>query len=310
MIQLLLLGLLSGLFFSSTFILNRAMSLAGGSWVWSGSLRYLFMIILLMVAVGLVKGPRYLLDIVGLFRRYWFFWIVSGTIGFGFFYALCCYGADHAPGWVIASTWQLTIIASLFVLMTFGRSFPRRVWLFSGLVFAGVLLVNLSEAEGFDSGMLLHGGLPVLVAAFCYPTGNQLVWEATNGNPRLPAIDDAVVHNPFAKVLLLSIGSVPFWLMLILVVQPPPPSQGQLVNTLLVAFFSGILATSLFLLARSRSSRPGELAAVDATQSSEVIFALLGEMLLLGAPFPGLSSLAGIALVILGLSCFVLLSRQ
>ena len=40
MVSLILIGLLSGLFFSSTFILNRVMSLEGGHWLWSAFLQY------------------------------------------------------------------------------------------------------------------------------------------------------------------------------------------------------------------------------------------------------------------------------
>ena len=40
MIRLILLGVLSGAFFSSTFILNEVMSVSGGHWLWSASLRY------------------------------------------------------------------------------------------------------------------------------------------------------------------------------------------------------------------------------------------------------------------------------
>ena len=54
---------------------------------------------------------------------YYSFWTVAGSVGFGGFYALICFSADHSPGWVIATTWQSTIIASLFVLMGFGRRF-------------------------------------------------------------------------------------------------------------------------------------------------------------------------------------------
>ncbi|HGY11746.1 MAG TPA: multidrug resistance efflux transporter family protein, partial [Desulfobacterales bacterium] len=35
MISLISIGLLSGLFFSTTFVLNRMMSLQGGHWLWS-----------------------------------------------------------------------------------------------------------------------------------------------------------------------------------------------------------------------------------------------------------------------------------
>jgi hypothetical protein len=44
---------------------------------------------------------------------------------------------------------------------------------------------------------------------------------------------------------------------------------------------------------------------VDATQSSEVIFALAGEILLLNAPLPDGISMAGMALVFLGLALFI-----
>ena len=54
MIQLILLGLLSSAFFSATFILNRAMSLSGGHWVWTSSLRFVHMFFLLIILIGLI----------------------------------------------------------------------------------------------------------------------------------------------------------------------------------------------------------------------------------------------------------------
>lgn|GEM_PF-3978058 len=43
------------------------------------------------------------------------------------------------------------------------------------------------------------------------------------------------------------------------------------------------------------------LAAVEATQSLEVLFALLGEMLILSSPSPSLLSWGGILVIILGM---------
>lgn len=305
MISLISIGLLSGLFFSSTFILNRVMSLEGGHWVWSGSLRYGFMIVLLLLLLPLIQGVKSTLDVFRLFLRNWVFWTIAGTIGFGGFYSLLCFSADHAPGWVVAASWQLTIIASLFVLMGFGRRFPKKVWLFSGTIVVGVLLVNASHVDLENIETLILGGLPVLVAAFCYPIGNQLVWEAKKGNASLPNISSPLLENPFNKILLLCLGSIPFWLLLIVINTPPAPSPGQVLSTALVALLSGILATGLFFLARNRASKPSELAAVDATQSSEVVFALLGEMLLLQAPLPDASAFMGIFLVFSGLILFI-----
>lgn len=240
MIRLLSIGLLAGLFFSSSFVLNRFMSLGGGHWIWSASLRYGFMILFLVCLITLCQGVKTSWRVLQLFTRNWLFWVMTGSIGFGGFYSLLCYSADHAPGWVIASTWQLTIIASLVVLMAFGRKFPKKIWLFSLIVFLGVLLVNLSNGDWSDTNGLLLGALPVLGAAFCYPIGNQLVWEAQNGNPSLPVIHDPLLENPFIRVLLLSLGSVPFWLVIIGIGRPGYPATGQLAATALVALLSGL----------------------------------------------------------------------
>jgi len=306
MLKLILLGVLSGGFFSSTFIINELMRVQGGHWLWSATLRYMFMIFFLVITILVSGGIRQLAGVVRLFFANWLFWIGAGGIGFGAFYGLVCFAADYSPGWVIAATWQFTIVASLFVLLLFGRSFPKRVWFFSLMIFAGVIIVNLSEADGLDLHKLLMGGLPVIVASFCYPLGNQLVWEASNGRSgRLPEITSPFLRNPLHKVLLMSLGSVPLWVVLVFIVQPPAPSVFQVTNTALVALFSGLIATTIFLFARSRAVSSSELAGVDATQSSEVVFALIGGILLLHTPLPGPVPVFGIVLIMAGLILFV-----
>jgi len=306
MFKLIIIGVLSGAFFSSTFVLNEYMSISGGHWVWSASLRYLFMILFLSCIIVVSKGiPSYL----GLFRLYQEnikFWTLAGGIGFGAFYALCCFAADYSPGWVIAATWQFTIVASLFVLILFGRSFPKRVWLFSLIIFLGVILINLSDMEHFDLKKVLFGAIPVMGAAFCYPFGNQLVWEAKTGkHPRIPKIDSPLLESTFSKVFLMTLGSLPLWIVLILIVQPPAPSKSQLFSTSLVALLSGVCATSLFLFARNLAKNSTELAGVDATQSSEVIFALIGGLLFLNTSAPTWISLIGLVLILTGLTLFI-----
>jgi drug/metabolite transporter (DMT)-like permease len=305
MLRLILLGLLAGLFFSSTFVLNKAMSLAGGHWLWSASFRYFFMILLLLAFVLSSRGIAGLRQLLCHFVRHWLFWCLAGSIGFGGFYSLICFSADYAPGWVIASTWQMTIIASLIVLVFFGRSFPKRTWLFSFIIFSGVVLVNLSSWAAINPRQILLGALPVVLAAFCYPLGNQLVWEAGRGNRYLPDISGELIDNPLNKILLLSLGSLPFWLILIVLLRPAPPSAKQLISTALVALFSGVVATGFFLSARNRAKKASELAAVDATQASEVVFAMIGEILFLRAPLPNTIAIFGIVLVFAGLGLFI-----
>jgi len=277
MLKLIVIGVLSGAFFSSTFILNEFMSISGGHWVWSASLRYLFMIILLSVIIIASQGFKSYIGLFKLYRHYLKFWTLTGGIGFGAFYALCCFAADYSPGWIIAATWQFTIVASLFVLLLFGRSFPKRVWFFSLIIFLGVILINLSDIENFEFQNVILGAIPVMIAAFCYPFGNQLVWEAKTGtHPRIPKINSPLLESTFNKVFLMTLGSLPLWILLVLIVHPPAPSQSQIISTSLVALLSGVCATSLFLFARNLAKNSTELAGVDATQSSEVIFALIG----------------------------------
>ena len=303
--RIILIGTLAALFFSTTFILNRAMSLEGGHWVWSAGLRYFWMLGLLVT--GLVLTRRKLLwGSLRLYFKHWFFWTTAGCIGFGMFYGLLTFSASYTPGWVVAATWQTTILATPLVLLAFGRRVPLRAMLLTLIIFAGVILINREQAMHGSWHDMLYGAVPVLGAAFAYPFGNQLVWEASQGGRgRIPAIDSPAMQDPFCRVLLLTLGSLPLWAVLIGVTTPPPPAMGQILNTALVAIFSGIAATSLFLYARSKAKTAAELAAADCTQSMEVIFSLAGEALFLGGVLPGVQGWMGIALTMLGLGLYL-----
>ena len=306
MTRLIALGSLAALFFSSTFVLNRAMSLQGGHWAWTASLRFGFMLIFLIVLLLVTKGWKALIDVKNIFLKHWLFWILSGGIGFGVFYSLITFSSQYAAGWVVATTWQTTILATPIVLIFFGRKVPTKGLLLTGIIFIGIILVNIEHAALTSVRDVLLSALPVLIAAFAYPIGNQLVWEARMGHSsRIPKIDHPILENGFARVLLLTIGSLPFWTVLLLLSSPPAPSSGQFLSTALVALLSGVIATTLFLYARHLCQKPYEIAAVDATQSMEVVFSLLGEIIFLGAALPGPLGIAGVALTIVGLITYM-----
>ena len=124
MLRLLSLGLLAALFFSSTFILNRSMSLGGGHWFWSAALRFGWMWLILVGWMTLWRGPLHLARLARLFFDHILFWICAGSIGFGVFYAGICFSASYTPAWVVATTWQATILATPLVLLLFGRRVP------------------------------------------------------------------------------------------------------------------------------------------------------------------------------------------
>ena len=286
-------------------------------------------------------NPSKLLELFKLFASDWQFWCVTGGIGLGT-YGLLAFAADYAQGWVIASTYLFTVVASLVVLSFFGQSFQKKVIVYSVIVFIGVILANVGEglrhstSQGTDwHALLLFGALPAFIASFCFPLGNQLIWQA--GQPKgdstyptheiskaasnetrnetselatskllqkVPQVTSPLLSNPLHKVWLMSLGSLPMWLVLGIMVQPPAPSVSQMTISFLVALMAGVLGTATFLHARSLAKQPQQLAAVDATQGSEIIFALLGGMLLLHTPTPSGLSFVGIALVIIGLVMF------
>jgi drug/metabolite transporter (DMT)-like permease len=306
MARLIALGVLAALFFSSTFVLNRSMSLEGGHWVWTASLRFAWMLLLLTGWMLAARGPRGVGAAWALFRRHPGFWTAAGSVGFGVFYALVSFASSYAAGWVVAATWQTTLLATPLVLLGFGRRVPARGVLLTLLIFAGILLVNAEHAGTGGAGGAWRGALPVVLAAFAYPLGNQMVWEARNGgHGRIPAIADPALDDRFAVVWLMTLGSVPFWLLLALAAHPPAPSAGQVASTGVVALLAGVVATTLFLHARHGAREPYELAAVDSTQAAEVVFSLAGEVLLLGAALPGAAGWAGIALTVVGLVLYV-----
>lgn len=297
------LGLLAAALFSSTFVLNRAMSLAGGAWAWNAALRYIDMAVLMAGWVAFRGGASALGRAWRLFRRRLGFWLAAGGIGFGVFYTGICYAADHAPGWMVAATWQLTILATPLVLRGFGQRVPMRGVLFAVLIVLGIAVLNARALTGgVPLRQALAACLPVLVAAFAYPLGNQMLNRARHGG-----LDpERVLRDPAAAVLLMTLGALPVFGLVLLAVRPGPPSPGQLVSTGLVAVLAGCCATTLFLRARNSSADPYRIAAVDATQAGEVGFALLGEVVLLGGTLPDAAGWAGLAAVTAGLVGFVL----
>ncbi len=297
---LLLIGLISALFFSATFLINRSISLDGGHWYFSASLRFLYTLAFIGLGFITFKGISYFKEVLKEYFENLMFWTITGTIGFGFFYSLICYAADFSPGWVVATTWQLTILASLFVLSFFGQKLSKKIWFFTFIIFLGITLVNFSHFDVNNMEPLFFGFFPVLIAAFSYPIGNQLVWEEKKKR-KDKGQNTTILNNAFVKVFLLTLGSFPLWIILYFFTDAKLPNDGQLISVAIIAILSGIVATSLFLYARSHANTPSKLIAVDASQSGEVFFALLGEMIFLNAVFPNEIGVIGIIITISGL---------
>lgn len=293
------LGILASLFFAVTFILNHAMEMQGGSWLWSASLRYFFMLPFLLAIVFYRKGFSQLTNEMKSRPVAWLLW---SFVGFVLFYAPITFAAAFGPGWLVSGTWQFTIVAGvllapLFVTIIAGKTVRQKIPLISLLIscviLAGILLIQVPQAQSVPTKNLLLGILPVVVAAFAYPLGNRKMMEVCGGRV-----------DTFQRVLGMTVASMPAWIVMAIyaILTVGLPSLSQVLQSLLVGISSGVIATILFFIATDRvREHQGKLAAVEATQSTEILFVIIGEALLLGIAFPEPIALAGLGIIIIGM---------
>ena len=284
------LGMLASLFFAATFVLNRSMNLGGGYWLWSASLRYLFMLPMTWALASRRGGVGAVLREVKANPGPWLLW---STVGFGLFYAPLTWASVYGESWFVAATWQLTIVAGILLTPLFGKKIPGKNLACSGVILLGVFLL---QAAHFRT-MRLEGTLPalvlILIAAFSYPLGNRKMMACCPAE-----------FSTFQRVFGMTLCSMPFWLLMsgIALASHGLPSAGQVAQGFTVALFSGVIATLLFFEATNLSKHDArQLAMVEATQSGEVLFTILGGVLFLGDSLPTVAGFAGIALIVAGM---------
>ncbi|WP_173915323.1 multidrug resistance efflux transporter family protein [Halobacillus sp. Marseille-Q1614] len=297
------LGILSSMFFAVTFILNRSMEISGGSWMWSSSLRFLFMVPFLLLIVLVRKKLKQVFIEIKNNPAPWLLW---SFVGFVLFYAPLTYAAAYGPGWLVAGTWQFTIVGGLLLAPLFTHTVVRskgpvqqrhrietRALAISSIILLGVLLIQQQKASELSLLEITFGILPVIIAAFAYPLGNRKMMELCDG--RL---------DTFQRVLGMTLASLPFWLIIssIAFVTNGPPSASQMTQSLVVALCSGVIATTIFFIAtNSVRNHQGKLAAVEATQSTQILFVIAGEVLLLKSPLPTNIASIGVLFIIIGI---------
>ncbi|AXI08635.1 multidrug resistance efflux transporter family protein [Oceanobacillus sp. 143] len=287
-------GVLGALFFSVTFVLNRSMELEGGSWAWSASLRYIFMLPILFIIVGYQQNVK---PVILHMKKQPVPWLIWSTIGFGLFYAPLTLASIYGPGWLVAATFQITIIAGSLLVPFLNKmkkqAIPMQSIFISLIILAGVFIMQFEHASSVPLINIILCVVPLIISAFAYPLGNRKMMALVGGE-----------LNTFQRILGMTIASMPFWILISIFAMNAHglPSENQLIQTFVVAISSGIIATALFFYATEIvQNSPQKLAGVEATQSGEVVFALIGEILLLSAPLPSLLSFAGIGLVTVGM---------
>lgn len=285
-----LLGLLASFFFAFTFILNRSMHLSGGSWVWSASLRYLFTYPIFALLVWRTTGFSRVHAQIRQQPLSWFLW---SSVGFGLFYAPISYAADHAESWLIAASWQVTIVMGLLLSPLFHKRIAVKNLGAALVILVGVFLLQIKNIRAAALGSVAQTLIPILIAAVAYPLGNRKMMALCP--PELTTME---------RVYGMTLCSLPFWVLLAVygIFTQRAPSGSQVIQCVGVALLSGVIATLLFFRATDlvkHSQR--QLAVVESTQSFEVLFTLLGGVLLLKDAPPDLFGWIGVALIVAGM---------
>ena len=300
-------SLASALFFTSTYVLNRAMVNDGGHWAWSAALRYLMMLPLLLALMPWQGGVAPVHRALRRAPRAWLLW--SG-IGFGLFYLCLSFAAASGPAWLIAGSFQLTVIAGMLLAPFLYRDARRRVppagLAVAAVIFIGVLLMQFGHASGaLDRAAWIALGC-VLVSAIAYPLGNRLLL--------LHLERTGETLNATQRVFGLTLASQPLWWLVAAYagVRVGAPAMSHVWLAAGVALFAGVIATILFFQATGMvRDNPLALGASEAMQGAEVVFAVLLGVLLLGEHWPSGSTLAGAVVVIAGIVAFAwVVARQ
>lgn len=282
------------------------MALAGGDFLWSASLRYILTLPLIIIIAFLNKGGKTLAKALWRDPKPWFIW---GTVGFGLFYLFLTAAADFSPAWLVAGTFQTTIIAGLlispFIYTDHRRIIPKKALVATSIILVGILLSQFSEVKNTPLADIFLGALLIMISAALFPLGNRKIM--------LYQEKEHIKLNAIQRVAGMTIGSIPLWIIVSFFAYERSglPNYEMILQSGMVALFSGIIATILFFKATSMvANQPTALGAVEATQSFEIIITLVIEVLVLNGTIPSVYGFSGIALIILGMGYYSKVSSQ
>lgn len=284
------LGVTASLFFSLTFILNKTMNLSGGNWMWSSSLRFIIMLPLLSLIV--IKNGRFKLLLKSI-NKHKTSWLIWSTVGFGLFYAPLTFASNYGESWLVAGCWQITIIFGILLTPIFKNKLPIKNLIFSFIILIGIFMIQYENSTKMNFGQVFLSIFPISIAAISYPLGNRKMMQICS--------DDL---SSTERVLGMTICSLPFWILISLFAYKDVglPSSMQVFQSFSVAVFSGIIATILFFKATTIvKDDPKKLAVIEATQSGEVVFTLILEIIFLSSTLPGIIGVIGLILIIFGM---------
>jgi drug/metabolite transporter (DMT)-like permease len=298
-------ALLAALFFTFTYVFNRAIATDGGHWAWTASLRYLLTLPMLL---PLMRWQGGIAPVWRALRAHPWPWLACSGLGFVLFYVLLAYAAGSGPSWLVAGSFQFTVIAGMLcapLVYRFTaaddprRRIPRAALAVGVLILVGVLLLQLGHAHGHldrDGWIALAC---VLGSAVLYPLGNRLLL--------LHLERTGETLNATQRVFGMTLASQPLWWLVAAFAwqQAGAPSPPQLWLAAGVALSAGVIATILFFQATGMvQHNPVALGAAEAMQAAELLFATGLGVGMLREPWPQGVALWGALLVIAGIIAF------
>ena len=296
-------ALASGLFFTLTYVLNRASATDGGHWAWTACLRYL---ITLPLMLPLMPWQGGIAPVWRAIRAHPWAWLRCSAIGFVAFYMLLAYAAGSGPSWLVAGSFQFTVIAGMLCAPLIYRDARRRVppaaLGIGAMIFAGVLLLQFGHARGMPDRAGWIALACVLGAAVMFPLGNRLLLlhlERTGED-----------LNATQRVFGMTLASQPLWIAIAAVAwhETGLPPAGQVWLAGAVALSAGVIATILFFQATGMvRDNPAALGATEAMQAAELLFATVLGVAFLHEAWPRGIAVWGAVLVVLGIVAFALL---
>ncbi|MEK1832319.1 multidrug resistance efflux transporter family protein [Priestia megaterium] len=116
-------------------------------------------------------------------------------------------------------------------------SIPLKTLGISTFILAGVILMQVKEAENITLSQFVLGFLPVVMAAFLYPLGNRKMMEVCKGK-----------LDTFQRVLGMAIGSIPLSIIYAIYgfYTTGMPTAPQFSQAFILAMSSGVIATMTF----------------------------------------------------------------
>src|SRR5690606_32618292 len=275
-------ALASALFFTLTYVLNRASATGGGHWAWTASLRYLITLPLLLPLMPWQGGVAPAWRAI---RAHPWAWLRCSAIGFVGFYVLLCYAADSGPSWLVAGSFQFTVIAGMLcaplIYRDARRRIPRAALAIGAVIVAGVLLLQFGHADGALDRAGWIALACVLGAAVMYPLGNRLLLlhlERTGED-----------LNATQRVIGRTLASQPLWFAIAAFAWPVSwfPSAGHVWLAVGFALIAGVYATILFFQATGMvRDNPAALGAAEAMQAAELLFATVLGVVFLHEAWP------------------------